>query len=178
MTTGGSRFGRTAGTALLLAVARLGVVPALAAGVGPGDPAPAFTLPAFDGRSVALDDSRGKVVLIDFWASWCAPCRAALPALDAIAHRHAGRNVAFLAVDIDGSRAPADRFLAERLPATALTVLHDPDGALLARFGAAGMPALYLLDRNAVVRVVESGYAPEALGDVERALDELLGRRP
>jgi len=141
-----------------------------------GDPAPAFSLAGRDGGQVALSDLRGKVVCLDFWATWCATCKAALPALDALARRPGFEDVRFLAVSIDRDRALAEKFLAQQLPETALTVLMDPGGSLLARYGAGGMPALYVIDRGGVVRHVEVGYEVPALGGVERALDALRPR--
>jgi thiol-disulfide isomerase/thioredoxin len=139
-----------------------------------GAAAPAFSLPDWHDRPVALADFRGQVVCLDFWASWCAVCRQALPALDAIAARHRTAGLTVLAVNIDRNRTDADRFLTERLPAPAVTLLRDPEGAVMARFGADGMPALYLVDREGIVRTIESGYAPERLDAVERTIDELL----
>jgi thiol-disulfide isomerase/thioredoxin len=147
---------------------------ALAGGVGVGDRAPDFTLPDWQDRPVALADFRGRVVCLDFWASWCAPCKAALPALDALARRHADAGLAVLAVDIDTDRAAAERFVAERLPDSAMTLLRDPGGDLMKRFGASGMPALYVLDRDGAVRAVESGYALGKLDEIEELLGRLL----
>jgi hypothetical protein len=79
-----------------------------------------------------------------------------------------------VAIGIDQDPATADRFLAERLPPPAMTVVRDPDGKLLARFGASGMPALYLLDRDGVVRLVETGYDPDRLEQVETEVEKLL----
>jgi thiol-disulfide isomerase/thioredoxin len=141
-----------------------------------GDTAPSFTLPAFDGRQVSLADLRGRVVCLDFWASWCATCRTALPALDALARRTP--SAAFVAIDVDMSRADADRFLAEHIPEPALTVLHDPEGAVLARYRAGGLPTLYLIDRDGVVRLAESGYSPDDVARIARALDALVGPAP
>ena len=143
-----------------------------AATVDVGEGVPDVTLRDWHGGRAAISERRGRVVLIDFWASWCAMCRTALPALDAIARRHPSVDV--LAVSIDGDRGAAERFLAERLPDTAMTLLHDPDGDVFARFGASGMPALYLIDAEGVVRLVESGYVPDRLADVERELERLL----
>lgn len=147
---------------------------ALAGGVGVGDRPPDFALRDWHDRSVALADLRGKVVCLDFWASWCAPCKAALPALDAIARRHADAGLIVLAIDIDTDRAAAERFVAERLPDTAMTLLRDPGGDLFKRFGASGMPALYVLDRDGTVRAAESGYRIGTLDEIDGLLEQLL----
>ena len=147
---------------------------ALAGGVGVGDRPPDFTLRDWHDRPVALADLRGKVVCLDFWASWCAPCKAALPALDAIARGHADAGLVVLAVDIDTDRAAAERFVAERLPDTAMTLLRDPGGDLFKRFGASGMPALYVLDRDGTVRAAESGYEIGTLDEIDGLLGQLL----
>jgi thiol-disulfide isomerase/thioredoxin len=161
---------RLAAAALITVACATGV---RAASVRAGDPVPAFTLPDWHGRPAAIHTRRGHVVLIDFWASWCATCRTALPGLDALARRHPALDV--IAVSIDAERAAADRFLAERVPDTVMTLLHDADGDLFARFGASGMPALYLIDRDGTVRLAEAGYAPDRLAGVEEAAVKLLG---
>jgi cytochrome c biogenesis protein CcmG/thiol:disulfide interchange protein DsbE len=137
-----------------------------------GDRAPDVTLLDWSGGRVSLAELRGRPVCIDFWATWCIPCRTALPALDAIARRRP--DVVVLAVNIDRDRAAADRFLGERLAAPAMTLLHDPGGATLARFGAAGMPALYVVDAGGTVRLIETGYGADGLPAIERAMDEAL----
>lgn len=146
----------------------------LAGQAGVGDRAPAFTIDDWQGHSVSLASFRGKIVCVDFWASWCVACMQALPALDAIGRHHRSAGLEILAVNIDEDRAKADRFLAERLREPSVTPLRDPGGNLLARFGAEGMPALYLIDRDGVVRLVESGYSPDHLDRVERTIAELL----
>ena len=162
-----------------LALVVLLAADAAAGGVRAGDPAPDFTLQDWEGKALSLSSLRGKVVCLDFWASWCATCRTALPALDALARRHAGGALRVVAVDIDRDRAAADRFLAERLPrGPAVTLLHDPEATVLARYGAAGMPALYLVDRTGVVRLAEAGYDPSRLSEVERAIERLLEESP
>lgn len=163
----------TAATARLLVVLVLLASP-VRAGRQAGAPAPDFTLLDRDGRRVAFADLRGKVVCLDFWASWCAACKSALPALDAMARRHEQDGLVVVGVNIDGGRADADRFLSEHLPAPALRVLYDPGGSVLARFAPAGMPALYLIDRSGTVRLAHSGYDVRGLDAVERAAAGLL----
>jgi hypothetical protein len=88
--------------------------------------------------------------------------------------RAARERVRVVAIGIDKDTEKADRFLAERVPHPAMTMVRDPDGALLARFGASGMPALYLLDRQGVVRLIEGGYDPDRLEHVEEEIEKLL----
>jgi len=169
---------RRDGRVLRFVVALLVLSVATAARAGElraGDLLPAATLADWQGGSVDLDAWRGRVVIIDFWASWCQVCRAALPELDAISRRHASEGLVVLAVNIDKQRTPAERFLSEYLPEPAVTLLRDPEGALFARFGAQGMPALYVVDRAGVVRLAESGYSPQRLPNIERAVNALLG---
>ena len=147
------------------------------AAVGAGDRLPPFALSAWDGGRVQSDDVAGKVLVVDFWASWCVPCREALPAIDAMAGRLRDRGVLVLAVNVDRNRKAADAWLAERLPQSRMTLAHDPEGAFLARVGAAGMPAAYVVDRDGAVRFAESGYAPDRVAAIERAVEALLARK-
>jgi cytochrome c biogenesis protein CcmG/thiol:disulfide interchange protein DsbE len=158
---------------LLLGALLLGAAPA-AAGVRVGDVAPSFTLPDATARPIALAGLRGRIVVLDFTASWCVACRTALPALATLGARYADRGVEVVTVVIDASRPNAERFLAEVVPAHRMTVLFDPTAQLLARFGAAGMPALYVIDGSGVVRLVESGYGAERIAAVEATVTRLL----
>ncbi len=157
----------------LLAVLLLAAAPALAT-VRVGDAAPDFTLVDGAGRPVALASFRGEVVILDFTASWCVACRTALPALEALGRRHAARGVVVVTVVIDAARADADRFLAEVVPGHTMRVLYDPTARTLAGFGAAGMPAHYVLDRHGVVQLIASGYSDERIAAIETILTRLL----
>lgn len=143
-----------------------------------GDTAPSFALPDAAGRAVALESFRGRIVILDFTASWCVACRSALPALDALGARYAARGVTVVTVVLDAARADGERFLAEVVPQHAMTILYDPSARLLARFGAAGMPAHYVLDRNGVVQMVASGYGPERAAAIAAVIDRLLAEPP
>ena len=151
-------------------VARL----ASAGSIGVGDRLPALTLRAWDGQRFDASTLAGKPVLVDFWASWCLPCRAALPAIDDMARRLRDRGVVVLAINIDRDRKNADAWLAERLPGHQLTLAHDPDGSLLSRCGADGMPTAYVLDRDGIVRFAESGYTPDRVDAIEKAIEAVL----
>lgn len=163
--------------ALVLAVlvaAALGTTVPASAGVGVGDVAPSFSLPDASAQQVALAGLRGRVVVLDFTASWCIACRTALPALAALGTRYAERGVTIVTVVIDGSRAKAERFLDEVVPARSMTVVFDPTADVLARFGASGMPALYVIDQRGIVRLVETGYDAERVPALTRTLDRVL----
>ncbi len=147
---------------------------AAAGGVAVGDRLPAFALTAWDGSRLTSAELAGKPLVVDFWASWCATCRTALPALDGMARRLADRGVVVLAVNVDRDRQTADAWLAERLPDRRVLLAHDPDGALLARCGASGMPVAYVIDPGGVVRFAEAGYAPDRVAAIERAVDALV----
>ena len=140
-------------------VAALALAGVARAAVTPGDRLPDFRVDGLRGGAVTRKDVDRKVVVVDFWASWCLPCRAVLPALDALARRLAPKGLVVLAIAVDHDRATAERFAAERVPSPALTLAHDPTGDLMARFGAPGMPALYVADCEGVVRAVASGDA-------------------
>src|SRR5690242_15795217 len=109
-----SSYARIFALTALVAFAALAL--ALSASVSAASPsprlAPSFTLPARAG-SVSLDSLRGKVVLVDFWASWCAPCRGSFPWLSRMHDRYGADGFAVVAVDLDKDRAAADRFLEE-----------------------------------------------------------------
>lgn len=150
-----------------------GAIAAQAATVRTGDTVPEFTLPDRGGTPVSIAAMRGKVVCIEFWASWCPACRAMLPVLDQIAHQLGGDDVAVLAIDIDENRATAERFLAERLPAPALRVVYDPGGTVMARFGTSSMPAIYVIDRRGVVRLIADENTPDLAGTIEHQVRAL-----
>ncbi|MFN8543579.1 MAG: TlpA disulfide reductase family protein [Candidatus Binatia bacterium] len=165
---------RAVGVALAIAVLVAG--PARAGRLRVGDRLPAFALRDWQGRPLAASSLRGRVVCLDFWATWCPTCTTALPALDAVARRHPEATV--LAVGVDDRLADGDRFVATRLPAPALTLARDPGGDLLARLGADGMPALWVVDRDGIVRLAVAAYTPERLEEVERLLAELARAAP
>jgi thiol-disulfide isomerase/thioredoxin len=147
---------------------------AVPAAVRVGDELPAVILADWQGGAVDLTNVRPRVMIVDFWASWCQPCRTALPVLNAMSRKYAADGLRVYAVNIDKTRAPADAFLTQHVPSPAMILLRDPGGAALARYGAAGMPALYVVDRRGVVRLVESGFSADKLRDVEALVTKLL----
>jgi len=118
-----------------------------------GDMAPPFSLPTFDGETVSLADYRGRLVILDFWASWCVPCRLSMPTLEAIAGELGG-DVILLGVSLDRSEADARAYV----QAKAYTDLVAVYGSLTAAravastYGVLGIPRTFVIDRDGVVR--------------------------
>ncbi|HEY2901955.1 MAG TPA: TlpA disulfide reductase family protein [Polyangia bacterium] len=123
-----------------------------------GAPVPAFAVRTVDGkRTVDLAALKGKVVLLDIWASWCGPCREELPLLDEMAARLKSKGVVVVAVSIDEEQDAARAFLAARDKWT-LTVAHDPKGKIPALMQPPKMPTSYLIDARGVLRYVNAGF--------------------
>ena len=149
-----SRAKRPALLTMLLAAALLA---SPAAAIEEGDKAPGFRAPALDGpKSLSLTDYRGKVVYLDFWASWCAPCATALPVLDSFRDEFGSDEFQVLAVNVDNDPEKARKFLKKR-PVGYPSVL-DPKGKLPEQFGVQTMPTSFLIDRKGVVRYVHKGF--------------------
>lgn len=156
-----------------IAVALISLAAAQAAPpLKPGAQAPEVIFKAADGAPVALSSFKGKVVLVDFWASWCGPCKVSFPIIDGLYRDLAPRGFQVLAVNVDEKRRDADRFLAGR--AHDMLVLFDPEGKGPAAFGVAGMPTSYLLGRDLRVRFVHEGYTGKTVDSYRREIEQLL----
>jgi thiol-disulfide isomerase/thioredoxin len=135
-------------------------------------PAPNVALRTAEGATVQLADYKGKVVLIDFWASWCPPCKTSFPALDAIYREYREKEVEVLAVNVDEQRREADVFL-DAHPHS-LAVFFDPKGVAPAAFGVTGMPTSFLIDRAGNIRFTHTGYSTSVEQKYRRELAQLL----
>jgi len=140
--------------------------------LAPGDPAPAFTLADSAGKTVSLASLRGRVVYVDFWASWCTPCRRSFPWMNAMQARHGGEGLTVVGVNVDKRPADAARFLGD-VPAR-FTVVYDPGGATPSAYGVKGMPSSYLIDRRGNVVAVEDGFHDERRAALEAQIESAL----
>ena len=139
-----------------------------------GDPAPACVLAMLDGgRSVSLADYRGQVVYLDFWASWCAPCRESFPFMNDLQRELAGKGLQILAVSVDKTPEDARRFLA-RYPAQ-FTVALDAAAACPAAFQLQGMPSSYIIDKGGAVRAIHAGFRNRDRAEIRQQLLDVLG---
>jgi peroxiredoxin len=157
-----------------LSLSLLAAGPALA-GVGKGQKAPDFSLPTLKGGTLSLAALKGKVVVLDFWAQWCEPCKRELPELERLSKSYAGKDVVFVSVNIDKSKDNAAR-LAQQLGIT-FDVGLDPAGSVAGTYDLPKMPTSFVIDKKGVVRFVHEGF--EGAGDVARfkkEIDELLAK--
>jgi len=118
---------------------------------------------------------RGKVVYVDFWASWCAPCRQSFPWLDGLVREYASQNFVVIGINVDKDRDRADRFLSET-PAE-FPIVYDPKGELATAYGVAGMPSAVLIDRTGRIRFQHVGFSGKQKGIYEEQLQTLLAER-
>lgn len=134
------------------AIACGGERPAARPVVEVGLPAPAYTASTLDGSRRSLGDLRGTVVLLNVWATWCAPCREEIPYLQSLYDRHAARGFEIIGVSVDarGSEKAIEEF--RRDFAMSYAIWHDPDERIQTLYMALGVPATYLIDRQGVLR--------------------------
>lgn len=151
---------------LLLAALVAGTWPALAADAT--QPAPAFTLESRAGGQVSLADLKGQVVMINFWASWCGPCRQEFPALDQIYAKYKPMGFTLVAINVESEKSDAEKFLS-KTPAS-FPILFDPDNAVSGRYGVSAMPTTVLVDRQGRVRWLHRAYKP---GDEAEYIEQI-----
>lgn len=139
-----------------------------------GKGAPDFTLPSASGRNIRLSEQRGKVVLVNFWASWCGPCRQELPALDKLQAQYGAAGFQLLAVNVDDNRGNADAMLKKL--GVKLSTLYDTEKRVAKLYDVDTMPATLVLDTDGRVRYVHRGYRPGYEQKYDEQIRELLRR--
>ena len=171
----GSLSWSSLGSRLLLAlsaVALLTLAPPAHGGDAPR-PAPSFSLPTRDGVAVS-DSLRGRVVVVDFWASWCGPCRKSFPWLAGLQKKYGERGLTVIGINVDKDRQLADGFL--RAFEVPFTVAYDPAGKAAAAYAVKGMPSTYLVSRDGTLLESHVGYTEEKAAAFERRIEEALAR--
>jgi cytochrome c biogenesis protein CcmG, thiol:disulfide interchange protein DsbE len=136
-----------------------------------GAPAPDFSLAARGGAAASVGAHAGKVVLVDFWATWCEPCRSSFPEYQALSARYADRLVV-LGISEDDEEQGIDRFAEDtgvRFP-----LAWDGDKSVARRYQINGMPTLFIIDQRGLVRFVHSGFRAGDEAQISGAIDSLL----
>lgn len=143
----------------------------LAAEVKTLEPLPLIKVQAAQGE-LNFADYRGKVILLDFWASWCGPCRQSFPWMNEVQIRYANEGLTVIAVNLDQNRADAQAFLAE-VPAS-FQIAYDASGNSAEMMHVVGMPMSYLIDRQGRVRQSLIGFNQQNKAEHETQIRELL----
>ena len=147
----------------LLAVPVLAAVPKVA---------PDITLTALSGESIRIADLKGQVVLLDFWASWCIPCRRSFPEVDALHRELQPKGLTVIAVNVDEQQKNAYTFL-EKYPHT-MTVAFDPKGAAARAFDLQAMPSSMIVDRRGRIRFTHEGYTDKTISQFRSEVLQLI----
>jgi peroxiredoxin len=162
------RSRRAAALVVLAATAML----ASAAPLAPTAPAPDFTLRTLDGQKLRLGEQRGRVVLVNFWATWCGPCRQEMPHLNKLYEKYKSSGFVLLGVNVDDDTAQAAG-VATRLGVT-FPVLPDADKRVSRQYDLSAMPSTVLIDRDGKVRYLHRGYQSGYENTYDKQIRELL----
>lgn len=136
-------------------------------------PAPNFTLEARDGGQVSLAALKGKVVMVNFWATWCVPCRQEMPHLQALYERYNSLGFELLAVNVEKNKAEEVRKWLEETPVT-FPVLFDPNNQVTKLYKVQTMPSTVLVARDGTMRFIHHGYKPGYEGEYQTQVRALL----
>ncbi len=133
-------------------------------------PAPEISLELFDGGSFSLSEHKGRVVVINFFASWCIPCKAEAPALDKVYREYKTKNVAFLGIAMQDTKSKAMGFIEET--GVSFPAGLDYNNKIKEAFGVYGIPATYFIDKDGKINYTHAGMLTEDL--IRYELDKIL----
>ena len=136
-------------------------------------PAPAFKLQSRDGKMVSLADLKGQVVMVNFWATWCGPCRQEMPHLEALYERYNSLGFTLLGVNVEDNPEGAKKWLEENGPVT-FPVLLDPKNEVSKLYKVQTMPTTVLVARDGTMRFIHHGYKPGYEGEYQTQVRALL----
>lgn len=137
-------------------------------------PAPKFTLQTLEGKEVSLSDLKGQVIMINFWASWCTPCRQEMPLLNEIYDTYKKAGFTLVGINLDEDKGDAEDFL-KKVPVT-FPVLHDPLGAVAELYDNRAMPSSYFIDRQGKLAHLHRGYRPGEEKDYKAVIRKLIAQ--
>jgi len=162
-----------AGSLRAIACAVFAVVAGTASSaIAPATPAPDFTLHAMGGPNLRLKEQRGRVVMVNFWATWCAPCRQEMPHLNRLYEKYRGAGFVLLGVNVDDDTSKAAE-VAAKLGVT-FPVLLDTEKSVSKLYDVSTMPSTMIIDRDGKVRYVHRGYLAGYEDNYEKQIRELL----
>ncbi|MDH3327073.1 MAG: TlpA family protein disulfide reductase [Gammaproteobacteria bacterium] len=131
-----------------------------------------FSLKTTSGKTVKLSKLKGKVVYVDFWASWCAPCRKSFPWMNNMHARYKAKGLKIIAISLDSDRKVTKKFLRDN-PAL-FTVAYDSDGKVADKYGVQVMPTSYLIGRNGELLATHKGFRKKHADAIEAEIKKAL----
>ncbi len=137
-------------------------------------PAPDFNLPTVDGKTVKLSDFKGQVVYVDFWATWCPPCRKSFPWMESMHQKYKDLGFKIIAVNLDGKREVMEDFV--KSMHSTFTVAHDADGSVAETFQVKAMPSSYLIDRAGNIVRSHAGFRDKDMDELEAIFKQLIAK--
>jgi thiol-disulfide isomerase/thioredoxin len=151
----------------------LGFAALPACAVEPGQPVPVATVTGTAAAAVPLVDGKARATYIDFWASWCGPCRESFPWMNRMQEKFGPKGLRIVAINLDAKRPDAEAFLAQR-PAK-FEIGFDAGGAAAKQFGVKTMPSSVLVGADGKVIAIHQGFRPEDEAELERHIAAALG---
>lgn len=143
-----------------------------ASALNPSEIAPPFSLVSLSGEIISLSDFQGKVVYLDFWASWCGPCRHTLPWMQKMQAKYKSQGLEILAVNVDENKNDAKKMIDEIKPV--FTVAFDPTGNVAEKYELPTMPSSILIGRNGKIVFLHSGFREGDGEELEAQIEKLL----
>jgi len=140
--------------------------------VDKGKTAPDFTLNSRSGENLKLSEFRGEVVMVNFWASWCGPCRQEMPELESLYQRYKPMGFILLGINVDDQIKNADKML-KQIPVS-FQVLYDSEHKVSDLYKVAAMPTTILIDRSGTIRDIHLGYQPGTEKLYQEQIEALL----
>ena len=134
--------------------------------------APDFTLKSRDGKNLRLSDFRGQVVLLNFWASWCGPCRQEMPLLEDMYKRYKKLGFTILGVNVEEDTSKAKRYLSDI--SVSFPILYDSTNTVSKQYRVSAMPTTVIIDRNGNMRYLHHGYKPGYEKDYVKQIKQLI----
>lgn len=143
-----------------------------------GRPAPTFTLPNLEGQQRSLEDYRGKVIFLNFWAGFCAPCREEMPSMERLVRQYQERGLVMVAISFDPEAQASQDFMAQFLPGqrSAMEVLHDPQASVGQQYGTELIPETYIIDRRGQIIARFVNAYDWTRPEVKALIEELLNQ--
>lgn len=156
----------------VIAIGILGLFPLSASATSISGPAPDFTLHSRSGQNLRLSDYRGQVVLLNFWASWCGPCRQEMPLLEELYKRYHNLGFTILGVNVDTDSSKANHYL--RDIRVSFPILYDTQNTVVKNYNVNAMPTTVIIDKNGKMRFMHQGYKPGYENEYRKEVIQLL----